>query len=48
MIICVCGGRDYSNRDRVFRVLDAAVAVLGSDSVMIMNGAARGADKLTY
>ena len=43
--ICVCGGRDYYNKERVFEVLDNAVIAFGE--VHIMNGAAKGADKLS-
>lgn len=43
--ICVCGGRDYNNKDRVFAVLDNALSVFSE--IHIMNGAARGADKLS-
>ncbi len=40
----VCGGRDYEDRARVEKVLDAAVERLGLTS--IVHGAARGADGL--
>jgi len=45
MRICVCGGRDYINKEKVFSVLDNALSVF--DDVSIMNGAAKGADKLS-
>lgn len=44
-VICVCGGREYANREYAFKVLDGARAFYGH--VMIKNGAARGADKLS-
>jgi hypothetical protein len=42
--ICVCGGRDYINRARVFQSLDTALRILGD--VEIIHGGARGADSL--
>lgn len=44
MIAIVCGGRDYTNRDRLTVILDAAVTRLGLDT--IIEGAAPGADSL--
>lgn len=41
----VCGGRDYSDRARLFQVLDHYHASSGGFSVVI-HGAARGADNL--
>jgi len=38
----VCGGRDYNDRERVARILDAAVERLGVKA--IIHGCARGAD----
>jgi hypothetical protein len=43
MRILVCGGRDYADRRAVYRVLDAA---LRSGDVFIIEGGARGADRL--
>lgn len=40
--ILVCGGRDYTNRNRVFSVLDSAVIKLGLD--VVIHGACRNAD----
>lgn len=42
--VIVCGGRDYSNRGRVWQILDAAIERLGLDAVV--QGGARGADAL--
>jgi hypothetical protein len=41
----VCGGRDYRNRDRLFRVLDAAAERLGVDA--IVEGGQRSKDPET-
>jgi hypothetical protein len=40
--VLVCGGRDYTDRDRVFAVLDKLHADAGIDR--IIQGGARGAD----
>jgi hypothetical protein len=42
--VLVCGGRDYSDRDRVFAVLDKLDGGPGIDT--IIEGGARGADRL--
>lgn len=42
--VLVCGGREYDDRDAVFRVLDAIHARVGIEC--IIHGAARGADRL--
>lgn len=42
--VLVCGGRDYQNRDILFRILDASHA--GQPIDFIIHGAARGADTL--
>lgn len=42
--VLVCGGRDYQNRDILFRFLDAANA--DRPIGLIIHGAARGADSL--
>lgn len=44
MRVLVCGGRDYTQRDCVFRVLDALALVESVEEVI--HGAARGADSL--
>ena len=43
--VLVCGGRDYEDRDHVYRVLDAYLARIGPDMLLI-NGGAPGADTL--
>lgn len=40
----VCGGRDYDDRDQLFRILDAAH--VANPIVCLIHGAARGADSL--
>ena len=42
--VLVCGGRDYHNKELLFRVLDASNASKPID--LIIHGAARGADML--
>jgi hypothetical protein len=42
--VLVCGGRDYSDQERVFAVLDKFHAEAGID--VIIEGGARGADHL--
>lgn len=42
--VLVCGGRDYGDRDRLFRILDAAHAA--NPIVTLIHGNARGADQL--
>lgn len=46
--VLVCGGRDYDNRERVRRTLDAALeaARAAGKVVVIIHGNARGADLL--
>lgn len=44
MIAIVCGGRDYVDQVRLAKILDAAVAKLGLDT--IIEGEAPGADRL--
>lgn len=44
MILLACGGRDYTDRDAVFRALDRAHAK--RPVAMLIHGAARGADTL--
>jgi len=48
--VLVCGGRDYSNRERLFGVLDKALraATLAERSFVLIHGNARGADKLSH
>lgn len=46
-IILVCGGRDYDDRSALHGALSVLVHVLGGrDKVIIIHGAARGADTL--
>ena len=42
MTVLVCGGRDYANRERLYRVLDFNRAKIG----MIVHGGAAGADTM--
>jgi len=46
--VLVCGGRDYDNRERLFKVLDKALkaATLAERSFTLVHGGARGADSL--
>lgn len=43
-VVVVCGGRDYSDRARVYQILDAAILRLGLATVL--QGGATGADAL--
>jgi hypothetical protein len=42
--LLVCGGRDYSDRERLFRILDAAMRGLTFE--VLIHGGATGADAL--
>lgn len=42
--ILVCGGRDYDDKDKVYKILDQAVTKYGD--IHIIHGAASGADNL--
>ena len=42
--VLVCGGRDYADRDQLYRILDAAH--LANQIICLIHGAARGADAL--
>lgn len=44
MIVLVCGGRDFSNRTRLFGTLDAVHAK--HEITLLVHGSARGADLL--
>lgn len=44
--ILVCGGREYANKERVFKILDAAVRAMADRHITIIHGAATGADSL--
>jgi hypothetical protein len=43
--VLACGGRDYDDREKVYHVLDALLAKIGPDMLLI-NGGAPGADTL--
>ena len=45
MKIIVCGGREYEDRERLFSILDRVLSKYG-DSLVIIHGAARGADEM--
>lgn len=42
--VLVCGGRDYDDREQLFRILDAAHQA--NPIICLIHGAARGADTL--
>lgn len=44
--ILVCGGRFYADRDKVYSILDAEIAARQDCEIVIIHGAARGADTL--
>jgi hypothetical protein len=48
--VLVCGGRDYDDRERLFRVLDKAhgAASFAERPFVLIHGDARGADKLSH
>lgn len=43
-VLCVCGGRDYQDREKVFSTLDRVHAK--RPVTLLVHGAARGADSL--
>ena len=43
-ILLVCGGREYADREHMFKVLDDALAYYGE--LIVVHGGARGADYL--
>lgn len=45
MIVLVCGGRDFIDRDLVYTTLDKVLSKY-PDGLMIVHGAAKGADTL--
>ena len=45
MIVLVCGGRDFTDRDLLFATMDRVLAKY-PDGLMIVQGAAKGADLL--
>lgn len=42
--VCVCGGRNYTDKARVYRALDTARRILGE--ITVIHGDANGADRL--
>lgn len=44
MRVLVCGGRNYTDRARVFAELDVVLSLAPLDSVMVIQGGAAGAD----
>lgn len=44
MRICVCGGRDYNDREKLWRVMDTAKAIM--PNFTLIHGDAKGADSL--
>jgi hypothetical protein len=49
--VLVCGGRDYTNKDKVFETLDMIKEIcenniINSSEIVIIHGGARGADNL--
>lgn len=44
MRVLVCGGRDYSDVSELYSVMDA----LPRDGLVIINGGARGADRIAH
>jgi hypothetical protein len=44
--ILVCGGRDFSDRSLLERILDLSLDKWGADGIVIIHGGARGADTL--
>jgi predicted Rossmann-fold nucleotide-binding protein len=48
--VLVCGGRDYDNRERLFRVLDQALqaVTMAGKSFTLIHGGCRGADSLAH
>lgn len=47
MRVVVFGGRDYTDRDRVYSILDRCYTKYGDD-LEIISGMARGADRLAW
>lgn len=44
--ILVCGGRDYTNKERLYSFLDKVYEQLSHKNITIIHGGARGADYL--
>jgi hypothetical protein len=43
--VLVCGSRDYTDKEKIWHVLDAYLGRIGS-SMLLINGGARGADTI--
>lgn len=43
--VLVCGGRDYTDREKLYRILDVQRSRIGPD-MLVINGGAPGADTL--
>jgi hypothetical protein len=46
MHLIVAGGRDFNDYSRLSKILDRIVKIIGSDELVIISGAANGADNL--
>jgi predicted Rossmann-fold nucleotide-binding protein len=46
MRVLVCGGRNYADRDQVYAALDAVWHEAPHDTMMVIQGGAKGADAL--
>lgn len=46
MRVLVCGGRDYADKDEVWKALDVMLRGARHDTLTIIQGGATGADKL--
>lgn len=44
--ILVCGGRDFNNKDDLYKCLDNCMNRFGRTGMIIIHGAAKGADSL--
>jgi len=44
--VLVCGGREYADKDRVFKILDTIVTAIPNRAFTIIHGNAKGADSL--
>ena len=44
--LLVCGGREYNDKERVFKILDSVAAAMPDRTLTIIHGKARGADTL--
>ena len=46
MVVLVCGGREYNDRDRLYARMDRLCSVFPFPDITLIHGAARGADHL--